>query len=180
MNQRIVSAIFDSRAEAEMAVTELRSAGVSNDAISIVAQRDGDGRLDDTGGNVVGDGAASGATKGLAVGAGVGALFGIAALAIPGVGPFIAAGALANALGATGGALAAGAIVGGTAGGISGALSNYGVSDEDSRYYEERLNDGGVFVSVETEHSALTPDLISETLSRFGGHSATRARSAAL
>ena len=180
MNQRVVSAVFDSRAEAEMAITELRAAGVSDRDISVVAQRDGENRLDDTGGNVVGDGAAGGAGKGLAVGAGVGALFGIAALAIPGVGPFIAAGALANALGATGGALAAGAIVGGAAGGISGALTNYGVSEEDSHYYEESLNQGGVFVSVDTEHSVISPELISEALSRCGGHSASRARTTAL
>lgn len=179
MTQRIVSAIFDSRSEAERAVSELRAAGVNEGAISIVAQQDGEGGSE----NLVTDGgedAASGATKGLAVGAGVGALFGLAALAIPGVGPFIAAGALANALGATGGALAAGAIVGGTAGGISGALTNYGVSEEDSRYYEGRLDAEAVIVTVDTEQSGLDAERASDLLFEAGGHNASRERTAAM
>src|SRR4051812_43347646 len=96
-NSSIVSTVFDSRADAERAVAQLRSAGVSESAISIVAQNDG-AATTTTAGTVEhhGDGVATG----LGVGAGVGALFGLAALAIPGVGPFIAAGALANAFGA--------------------------------------------------------------------------------
>lgn len=184
MNQRVVSAVFDNRSEAERAVSELRGAGVRESAISIIARHEGENRVNDGGGNIVddgdGDGAGSGLVKGLTVGAGVGALFGIAALAIPGVGPFIAAGALAETLGATGGAVAAGAIVGGTAGGLSGALANYGVSEEDSRYYEDRLNGGGVFVSVDTENAGIGPEAASDILYRSGGHSASRARAAAL
>ena len=177
MNQRIVSAVFDSRAEAERAVTELRSAGARDSAISIMARRDGENEVNDGDGKVVdADGAGSGLAKGLTVGAGVGALFGLAALAIPGVGPFVAAGALAQTLGATGGAIASGAIVGGTAGGVSGALANFGISDEDSTYYEDRLNSGGIFVSVDAEDAGIAPETAREILYRAGGHSASRAR----
>jgi hypothetical protein len=59
----------------------------------------------------------------------------LAALAIPGVGPFITAGALATALGTTGGALAAGAIVGGTSGAIAGGLSKAGYSKDEAEFY---------------------------------------------
>ena len=178
MSQRVVSAVFDNRSQAERAVTELRSAGVRENAISIVAQNEsGAATTNDGHGNVVAeDGAGSGLAKGLGVGAGVGALFGLAALAIPGVGPFIAAGALAHTLGAAGGAIASGAIVGGTAGGVSGALLNHGVSDEDARYYEGRLNEGGVFVSVDTADAGITGEAATDILYGAGGHSASRAR----
>lgn len=177
---QIVSAIFDDRSEAEQAVSELRSAGIPDKAISIVAQHegsttatasDGGGRIDDDA-----DTKGSGIGKGIGVGAGVGALFGLAALAIPGVGPFITAGALASTLGATGGTIAAGAIVGGTAGGLSGALMKYGVSEEDSRYYEERIGKGGVFVSVDAAEAEIEPSEAEEILFSHGGHSASRSR----
>ncbi|HEY5712145.1 MAG TPA: hypothetical protein VIT38_09630 [Allosphingosinicella sp.] len=177
MTQRVVSAVFDSRSEAERAVAQLRSAGVSESAISVIAQSETGTTTNDGSGTIVddGDGVGSGLAKGLGVGAGVGALFGLAALAIPGIGPFVAAGALANTLGAAGGAIASGAIVGGTAGGITGALTNYGISDDDARYYETRLNDGGVFVSVDTDGSAITAESASDILYGAGGHSASRA-----
>src|SRR4030095_5094203 len=105
---------------AERAVNWLRSNGVPNDQISVLARhaQDTAAVAERTGAERVGDdpGAdmARGAGTGLAAGAGIGALFGLAAALIPGIGPFITAGALVNALGVTGGAAAAGAIVGGT------------------------------------------------------------------
>jgi hypothetical protein len=178
MTRSIISTVFDSRAEAERAVSRLREAGVSESAISIVAQRDGDSTVTTTTADGVHDDHK--VAKGLGVGAGVGALFGLAALAIPGVGPFIAAGALANAFGAAGGAIAAGAIVGGTAGGLTSALTSHGVSAEDASYYEERIGRGGVFVSVDTANAGIDPQTAEDILYEAGGHSATRARSAAL
>jgi len=183
MNQNIISAVFDSRAGAERAVSDLRAAGVSESAVSIIAKRDGDNATATDGAGKVrddGDGTGSGVVKGLGIGAGVGALFGLAALAIPGVGPFIAAGALAQTFGAAGGAVAAGAIVGGTAGGLSGALMNYGVSEEDSLYYEERIGSGGVFVSVDTSDASIDSDEAWDILARAGGHSASRQPARAL
>jgi hypothetical protein len=179
MTSSMISSVFDSRADAERAVSELRSAGVSESAISIVAQRDNDGATTTTvAGETVHDG--HGVATGLGVGAGVGALFGLAALAIPGVGPFIAAGALANAFGAAGGAIAAGAIVGGTAGGLTNALTSHGVSVEDATYYEDRVSQGGVFVSVDTAAAGIDPARAEDILYSAGGHTASRQRSAAL
>jgi hypothetical protein len=108
------------------------------------------------------------AGKGAAAGAGAGLLFGLAALAIPGVGPFITAGALASALGTTGGALAAGAIVGGTSGAIAGGLSRAGYSREESEFYGPAVERGGVLVAVETE-GVVSPDQTREVLARHGG-----------
>ena len=180
MNAPIVSAVFDSRAEAERAVSGLRAAGVRDNAISLVAQQeggtttttDGAGRDDDDRGDAV--------RTGLGVGMGAGALLGFGALLIPGVGPFIAAGALAETLGVAGGAIATGALVGTAAGGLAGALKEHGVSDEDSLYYEERITNGGTFVSVRTADAGIGEEMARDILARAGGHSATRARTAAL
>ena len=173
MQSNMISAVFDSRNDAENAMSQLRAAGVSDSAVSIVARHDGDSASERSaiGGSDI-DNAGSGLGKGLTIGAGVGALFGLAALAIPGVGPFIAAGALANALGAAGGAVAAGAIVGGTAGGLSGALMNVGVSHEDASYYENRVNDGGVVVAVDTSNAGIDSMRAQEILRAAGGRSA--------
>src|SRR6476619_5997275 len=119
-----VTAVFHNRQDAEKAVDWLRSSGVPNDNISVLAQhaketaavaeRTGAERVDDDPGSDM----ARGAGTGLAAGAGVGLLFGLAAAAIPGIGPFITAGpllaALTHALGAAGSGAVAGAIVGGT------------------------------------------------------------------
>ena len=87
MTDRIASAVFDSREEAERALSELRSAGFSDNAISIVGRGDEDssgstGVDDNADDNAKGD-----VLKGATIGAGAGVLLGIAALAIPGVGP---------------------------------------------------------------------------------------------
>jgi uncharacterized membrane protein len=168
MKQSIASAVFDSRSEAERAVSELRSAGVSDSDISIVAQEEGKNRSTDGAGEKTGDFVSK-----AALGAGAGALLGIAALAIPGVGPLVAAGAIAES--AIGGAALTGTAVGAAAGGLASLLTKHGVSDEDARYYEDRINQGGVFVSVDDSTSA-DRSRISEILHRYGGHSSSRAR----
>lgn len=167
MKQSIASAVFDSRAEAERAVAQLRSAGVSDSDISIVAQHDGKNTSTDGAGEKTGD-----LVSKAALGAGVGALLGIAALAIPGVGPLVAAGAIAES--AIGGAALTGTAIGAAAGGLSSLLTKHGVSDEDARYYEDRVNQGGVFVSVDSSATA-DPRTVSEILYGAGGHSSNRA-----
>jgi hypothetical protein len=174
MQRQIVSAVFDNRAEAERALAQLRSAGVRDEAISLIARHEG--HSGHTGDN---DGDSGDDTRtGLGIGLGAGALLGFGALLIPGVGPFIAAGALAETLGVTGGAIAAGAAIGGAAGGLAGALKDHGVTDEDSTYYEDRINQGGVFVSVDTAKADLDAERAQDMLYRAGGHSASRARTA--
>ena len=147
MSSNLVSAVFDTRAEADRALSELRAAGVSDAAISIVAQHDGKNTTTDGGGETqefVGK---------VAAGAGIGTLLGIAALAIPGVGPLVAAGAIAST--AIPAAAITGAALGGAVGGLEKVLTDHGVSRVDASYYEGRINDGGVFVSVDTNAAAM-------------------------
>lgn len=152
-----VTRLFDSHTEALQAVAELEAAGVSHDRISIVSNnadnwhsgdrnsstgpvgdRNGDGEND------VADGAGKGATTGGLVGAGAGLLAGLGMLAIPGLGPVVAAGWLAStAVGA-----AAGAAAGGATGGLLGALKEAGHSDEEANVYSEGVRRGGTLLSV--------------------------------
>ena len=157
-----VTAVFDDQARAEGAVTELRRLGVTDTDLSFVARNEEEAVAAGA------DTAGKRAAKGAAAGAGAGLLFGLAALAIPGVGPFITAGALASALGTTGGALAAGAIVGGTSGAIAGGLSKAGYSREESEFYGPAVERGGVLVAVDTE-GVVSPDQAREVLIRNGG-----------
>ena len=177
MNENIISAVFDSRSEAETAVRDLRQAGVRDSALSVIARDSDKGDYGDVDTTDADDTGAGGAVTGALVGGGAGALLGIAALAIPGVGPLVAAGAIASS--AIPGAAAIGAGVGALAGGVTGLLTDHGVSDEDASYYESRIQDGGVFVSVDTAEAGISAATAQELLSRCGGHSATRARTAA-
>ena len=176
MNDNLISAVFDSRSEAESAAADLRSAGASESSLSVIAKHDGaSGDFGDADTQEVkedGEGLAKGA-----IGGGVaGALLGIAALAIPGVGPLAAAGAIASS--AIPGAAAIGAGVGAVAGGLTGVLTKHGVSDEDANYYEGRINSGGVFLSVDTSTGSLGADHVRDILYRNGGHSASRPKMA--
>lgn len=176
MSERIASAVFDSREEAARALSELRSAGIRDEAISVVGQSDehhsGSRRSDNDSDD---DEATGDVVKGAAMGAGAGALLGIAALAIPGIGPLAAAGAIASGAIPTAAAIGGGA--GLAAGGIGGLLADHGVDEEDSKYYEERIHQGGIFLSVRADDAGIPIDEAREILFRNGGHSASRARS---
>lgn len=177
MNENIVSAVFDSHSEAETAVRELRQVGVRDSALSVIARKgDEDGDYGDVDTQDA-DGKGEGALKGALMGGGAGALLGIAALAIPGVGPLVAAGAIASS--AIPGAAAIGAGVGAVAGGLTGLLADHGVSEEDAGYYEGRINEGGVFVSVDTTEAGISAATAQDVLYRYGGHSASRAKTTA-
>lgn len=174
MNNNIISAVFDDRAEAERAAAELRSAGVPDSALSVIARREGaEGDWGDADTTDVDD-KAGGMVKGALVGGGAGALLGLAALAIPGVGPLAAAGAIASAAAPEAAAIGAGA--GALAGGVTGLLTEHGVDEEDARYYEERINSGGIFLSVDASDARIDGERLREILWRNGGHSASRAR----
>lgn len=165
MKRPIVAAVFADNRMAARAVDELRYAGIPDRAISVLVSQDGETAASD------GEkGSPKGLIKGVAYGAGAGALFGMAALAIPGVGPFLAAGAIAEA--AVGGAALTGAAVGAAAGGLVTALTGYGLSDDDARYYEERIRSGGVFIAVDS--AGLAPETAADILQACGGHSTGR------
>ena len=174
MNKNIISAVFDSRSEAEAAISELRSqesiaAGFRSSAGTGTARPSPTVR-------------ANRPKKAWAIrlrargGAGIGAILGVAALAIPGVGPLAAAGAIASS--AIPGAAAIGAGAGAVAGGLTGLLRDHGVSDDDASYYEGRINDGGIFVSVDASEGDVPTETVREVLSRNGGHSASQPRMA--
>jgi hypothetical protein len=173
MSQRIVSAMFDSHDEAERAVSELRRAGVRDNALSIVAQHDG--KTTETHGDGTEHKDHGSLIRGLLGGGAMGAGLGVVALAIPGVGPLAAAGAIAASAVPEG--MALGAAVGATTAGASEVLTKHGVSEEDSKYYTEHLGRGGVFVSVDTSDAGINAADVEEILYRYGGHSSSRARS---
>ena len=91
------------------------------------------------------EGTATGATAGGAIGGTLGLLAGIGALAIPGVGPFIAAGPIMSAL--------AGLGVGSAVGGLIGALVGMGIPEYEAKRYEGRIKAGGILVSVHCDNS---------------------------
>lgn len=151
---RTVSRLFNSHTEAMTAVSELERAGISHDDISLVASnadnwheghRHDKADLDDD--NETAEGAAEGATKGGLLGAGGGLLAGLGMLAIPGLGPVVAAGWLVSTVVGA----AAGAAAGAATGGVLGALKDAGHSDEDAHVYAEGVRRGGTLVSVKAK-----------------------------
>jgi len=139
-----VVGVFDEREDARAAIEALKDAGFGGDAISILspdkqATRD----IAEETGTHAGSGAATGALTGGVLGGLGGWLVGIGALAIPGVGPFIAAGAFATALG--------GAAIGAGVGAIAGALVGMGVPSEHATYYEGEAKAGKTLVTVRAD-----------------------------
>jgi len=175
MSERIASAVFDTSEEAKRAMTELRSAGIDQKCISIVGRHGEQDNMEDADGDGMDTG---GTVKGAIGGAVVGGLLGVAALAIPGVGPLAAAGAIAS--GAIPGAAAIGAGAGAVAGGVTGMLTSHGVSEEDAKYYEGHINDGGIFLSVDADEANVPVETAQEILLRYGGHNSAQARTTAM
>jgi len=140
--------LFPHRRDAEAAIRDLRDSGFNMSQISLVGKDvQGDSSLggDLTGRTKTDEGAKTGAVTGGALGGLTGLLVGLGALAIPGVGPVIAGGALATALAtaATGGA------IGAAAGGLTGALAGLGIPDDRARVYNDRVNRGDYLVMVD-------------------------------
>ncbi|GEM44482.1 PRC and DUF2382 domain-containing protein [Deinococcus cellulosilyticus] len=161
-----ISAVFPSQQQAQDAVNELKSRGISDNDLSFIARHNDNEVTTGTGADVHDDG--KGAARGLAVGASAGAIFGLAAALIPGVGPFITAGFLATSLGAAAGGAVAGAIIGGVTGTLAGALADAGYDREEAAYYESRLNEGGVLVAVNAPDTIHRGE-VTEILRRHGG-----------
>jgi hypothetical protein len=144
-----VAAVFDDRADAERAISALKDMGYAADQIGVALRdRSAQGELvEETGTNVAG-GAATGAVGGGLLGGLVGWLVGIGALAIPGIGPVVAGGALATAFGVAGGTAVAGAGIGAATGGVLGALVGMGIPEEEARHFERGFHAGGTLVTV--------------------------------
>ncbi|ASY55194.1 general stress protein [Sinorhizobium sp. CCBAU 05631] len=144
---RTVTGLFDDYEDARDAVSDLEAAGVPSDDISIVANN-ADDRYS-TEGSDAAEGAGTGAGLGAVGGGVVGLLTGLGLMAIPGVGPVVAAGWLA----ATAAGAAAGAVAGGAAGGLIGALTDSGVDEEDAHVYAEGVRRGGTLVTARVDDS---------------------------
>ncbi|RWX20173.1 hypothetical protein EHI42_01845 [Rhizobium hidalgonense] len=147
---RTVTGLFDDYTNASSAVSALEAAGVPSSDISIVSNN-ADNRHGEH--SNAGEGAGAGAGIGAVVGGAGGLLTGLGLMAIPGVGPVVAAGWLA----ATAAGAAAGAVAGGATGGIIGAMTSSGVSDEDANVYAEGVRRGGSLVTAKVE-DALVPE----------------------
>jgi hypothetical protein len=139
-------AIFTSRSAAEAAVDQLIAAGFSNQDVSALMPDNEASQDFATEKNTKApEGTATGVGIGGTVGGTLGLLAGIGALAIPGVGPLIAAGPIMGAL--------AGLGVGGAVGGLVGALVGMGIPEYEAKRYEGRVKDGGILVSVHCDNS---------------------------
>jgi hypothetical protein len=136
-----VFGIYASVNEAERGVDHLLAAGFSHSDISVLLPDDeSTQRFAHEKSTKAPEGAATGVTAGGVVGGTLGLLAGIGALAIPGAGPFIAAGPIMAAL--------AGLGVGGAVGGVVGALVGMGIPEYEAKRYEGRVRDGGILLSV--------------------------------
>jgi hypothetical protein len=144
-----VFGIYPMYAAVEGAVDALRAAGFRNTDISVLfPENAGTKDFAHEKGTKAPEGATAGAGTGAVVGGALGWLAGIGALAIPGVGPFIAAGPLMAAL--------AGAGVGGAVGGIAGTLIGMGIPEYEAKRYEGRVKSGGILLSVHSDSSDWT------------------------
>src|SRR5881398_4103873 len=146
MSKKQVFCIAKSESQAERIVKRLQSSGFPNSEISIL--------MPDTGGTrdighvkatKAPEGATTGAATGGATGGVIGLLAGIGALAIPGVGPFIAAGPIMAAL--------SGAALGATTGGLVGGLVGLGIPEIEAKRYEQKLRAGNYLVAVDAKDS---------------------------
>lgn len=136
-----VFAITDTYPQTEEMVSRLQAAGFATSAISILMPNaEGQHDIGHIKATKAPEGAATGAASGGVAGGVIGLLAGIGALAIPGVGPLIAAGPIMAAL--------SGAAVGATAGGIAGGLVGLGIPELEAKRYEERLRKGNYIIAV--------------------------------
>jgi len=132
--------------QAEIIIAALKNAGFGNNDISaLLPDKRGTKDFAHEHNTKAPEGAATGGAAGLGVGAAVGWLAGIGVLAIPGVGPFIAAGPIMAALG--------GAAIGTAAGGIIGALVGMGIPEFEAKRYDAKIREGNILISVHTEDS---------------------------
>ncbi|MBA3444621.1 MAG: YsnF/AvaK domain-containing protein [Gemmatimonadales bacterium] len=136
-----VVGLFKDQVDAEQAIERLKKAGFSESQIGVaIRDRSQQEELIEGTGTQAAEGATTGAIGGGVLGGVIGLLAGVGALAIPGIGPIIAGGALASTL--------AGAGIGAAAGGLLGALTGMGIPEEDARHFDEGFRAGGTLVTV--------------------------------
>lgn len=168
-SRHLITALFSDRESAELAVSELKGAGVPDEAISLLYRAsqfmDTDKNWDD--GHSKFSVAAATAGGGIA-----GAMLGMAMLAIPGVGPVAAAGALAAS--AYSSVAAVSGVIGATGGAIARMLTDHDVDGVSAAFYEQEIRRGKIFVSVDTRLTEDKRDIVRQILRRLGGRTSTR------
>jgi hypothetical protein len=136
-----VFGIYSTRDQVEECIQALRNANFRTEDISILfPENEGNKDFGHVKATKAPEGASAGAAGGAVIGGVLGWLAGIGAIAIPGIGPFIAAGPIMAAL--------AGAGVGGTVGGITGSLVGMGIPEYEAKRYEGRVRKGGYLLSI--------------------------------
>lgn len=154
-----VFGIYKSSVQAEHAVDQIAAAGFSpNDISVLLPDTQSSKEFAHEKNTKAPEGTTTGVTTGGVLGGTLGLLAGVGALAIPGVGPFIAAGPIMGAL--------AGLGVGGAVGGLIGALVGMGIPEYEAKRYEGRIKDGGVLLSVHCDTSediTRAKDLLKQT-----------------
>jgi Heat induced stress protein YflT len=169
MATKVVAGLFETPEAAARTINDLRSMGVDPQQVSVIARDKEQARevADETGAEVA-TGAATGAGLGALLGGAAGWLVGIGALAIPGIGPIVAAGPIAAALGTAGATAAAGAGVGVVAGGLLGALTGWGFSEAEAHVYQEGVERGDILLAVEVPDGD-DADRLEDIFKRDGG-----------
>lgn len=161
--KKAVFGICRSRAQAEVCVSKLQQAGFNTDDMSVLmSDQDSSRDLAVEKATKAPEGVTAGASAGGVIGGALGLLAGIGALAVPGLGPFIAAGPIMGAL--------AGLGVGSAAGGLIGVLAGMGVPEYEAKRYEGHVKEGGILVSVHCE-SAEMADRAKDILKNAGAES---------
>jgi hypothetical protein len=140
--------VYDTENEAMRAVEDLKRQGYAAEDISVIGKNKGEvNEINDATGSKTAEGLAAGAATGGALGGLAGLLAGVGALAIPGIGPLVAAGPLAATL--------TGTAVGVGAGGLAGALIGMGIPEEEVDRYEGYVKEGKILVVVERRKNSL-------------------------
>jgi hypothetical protein len=141
-----VFGIYGSRMSVDQAVDQLKADGFRSQDISVLMPtKEGTQDFAHEKATKAPEGATTGATTGAVLGGGLGWLVGLGALAIPGIGPFVAAGPIMAAL--------SGAAIGGTVGGVAGALIGMGIPEYEAKRFEGMVKDGGILLSVHVDDS---------------------------
>jgi hypothetical protein len=146
MSNKAIFGIATTETQAVRIANALKAAGFGDDDISVLfPDKTGTRDFAHEQNTKAPEGAATGAGAGGLLGGALGWLVGIGSLAIPGVGPFIAAGPIMAALG--------GAAIGATVGGLTGALVGMGIPELEAKQYEAKIRSGNILISVHTEDS---------------------------
>lgn len=141
MTDKIIG-VFDTEQEATRAIESLQAQGIKSDEISVITRdKDEQKSISEDTGTMAPEGVATGAATGGVVGGVTGLLAGIGALAIPGIGPILAAGPIAATL--------TGAAIGVGAGGLVGGLIGLGIPEDEARDYEGYIDSGKILVLVD-------------------------------